>query len=261
MTTTFSALLESSTATAEGLELEVPPDWMQGRSTFGGLQAAFAVRAMRAHVGAAMPLRTLQLTFVGPIAGRMQVRASVVRTGANTAHVEARVTGKEGLAAIAIGVFGRPRSSVVAVTPVRPEVPRPAQPPEMPYVPGVVPAFLQHFSARWLRGAMPFTGSREQRHVLEIDLRDDAPATEAQAIAMADFIPPLALTFLRAPANGSTLTWMLELLTDRFPPTVGWRVDAELTSARDGYTNQSLVLWAPDGTPLALGTQSMLVFG
>jgi hypothetical protein len=38
-------------------------------------------------------------------------------------------------------------------------------------------------------------------------------------------------------------------------------VDAELVAARDGYTSQSVMLWAPDGTPVAISRQSMLVFG
>jgi hypothetical protein len=56
---------------------------------------------------------------------------------------------------------------------------------------------------------------------------------------------------------------MLELLCDdvRNFPLDGWRIDAELIAARDGYTNQSVMLWGPDGTAVALSRQSMLVFG
>ena len=39
-------------------------------------------------------------------------------------------------------------------------------------------------------------------------------SSEALIVALADFIPPLALSMLRTPAPGSSLTWMLELLTD-----------------------------------------------
>jgi hypothetical protein len=56
---------------------------------------------------------------------------------------------------------------------------------------------------------------------------------------------------------------MLELLRDdvRELPLVGWRVDAELVAARDGYTSQSVMVWGPGGVPVALSRQSMLVFG
>ena len=44
---------------------------------------------------------------------------------------------------------------------------------------------------------------------------------------------------------------MLELLPEDVGslPLEGWRVDAELTAAHGGYTNQSLVLWGPGGVP------------
>jgi len=41
----------------------------------------------------------------------------------------------------------------------------------------------------------------------------------------------------------------------------GWRIDAQMMAADSGYTNQSLVLWGPGGVPVALGRQSMVVFG
>lgn len=255
----FSELLRAATSDGDGLALDVTPDWAQGRSTFGGLQAAFAVQAMRRHVPD-VPLRTLQVTFIGPILGRLHVETSVLRTGSSATHVEARITGDGGLATVAIGVFGKPRTSAVTVERTQPVVAR-DKAIEMPHIPGLAPAFIQHFQGTWLRGALPTMGSTETEHVIEVGIRDDGPATEAHAIALADFVPPLALSFLRKPAFGGTLTWMLDLLTDRFDGLTGWRIDAELMAARAGYTSQSLVLWGPDGRAVALGRQNMTVFG
>lgn len=260
-TTPFTALLSSSRSIDGGLAIDVPADWAQGRSIFGGLQAAFAVRAMRALVDPAIPLRSLQVTFVGPAAGTLRATASVLRTGSSVTQLEARVMGPDGIATIVVGVFGKPRTSTAALVPQQPAIDRPARPFEMKYVPGLFPAFLQHFNARWLRGKPPFSGSTDPVQIVEIDLLDDGAPGEAHAIAAADFPPPIGLTFLRAPANGSTITWMLELLTDRFVAPNNWRIDAELLGARDGYTNQTLTVWAADGTPIALGHQSMMVFG
>ena len=78
--TQFTALLDSARPHAGGLALDVPADWAQGRSIFGGLQAAFAVRAMRAIVDPAIPLRSLQVTFIGPAAGTLHTTATVLRT-------------------------------------------------------------------------------------------------------------------------------------------------------------------------------------
>lgn len=268
MATAFSRLLASAELTAGRAELVVPEDWMQGRSVFGGLQVALAVRAMRTLVPM-VPLRTLQATFVAPVpAGRMEVRAEVVRTGKSATHVEARIVaadagpGAGATQAIVIGVFGAPRPSAVAHTPVRPEV-VPSR--ERPFVAPPGPGFAQHFAVRWLRGSSPFRGNPALEHVVEINMSDvdGVTATEAHAIAIADFIPPIGLAHLTAPAPGSTLTWMVEFLTESVAglALAGWRVDAELVAARDGYTSQSNLIWGPGGEAVAVSRQSMLVFG
>ncbi len=240
----------------------VPEDWMQGRSVFGGLQIALALAAMRPLVPD-VPLRTVQATFVAPVPeGAMRVRAEVMRRGKSATHVEARIVDGETTLAVAIGVFGAARSSTVAVARTQPEVP-PSRGWDFAYVPGVTPAFTQHFAARWLRGGLPFSGDVGLEHVIEVSMHDPGPCTEGHVIALADFLPPLALAHLRAPAPGSTLTWMLELCVDRFDdlPLSGWRTDAELVAARDGYTNQSAMLYGPSGALVALSRQSMVVFG
>jgi hypothetical protein len=117
--------------------------------------------------------------------------------------------------------------------------------------------------ARWLRGQPPFSGGRESEQILDLAIDDEGPASEATIMAMADFIPPIAFSQLSAPAAGSTVSWMLEMLVDRVDhlPTSGFRVEAEMVAARDGYTSQAVKLFAASGEPIALGHQSMLVFG
>jgi acyl-CoA thioesterase len=242
--------------------LEVTPDWLQGRTVFGGLQAAVALRAMRTLVPD-VPLRTLQGTFLAPVpAGVVSVQARVLRTGKSATHVAAQIVDGDTILATLVGVFGAARSSVVVVQPRQAPAPS-GKPLDFPYIPGVIPAFTQHFKARWLRGKFPYTGDTDTEHVVELGMRDAGPATEGHVLAMADFIPPIALSHLKAPAPGSTLTWMIEFL----PGTVaalaldGWRVDVAMNLAGDGYTGQSVMLWAPDGRPVATSRQSMVVFG
>ncbi|HET7842544.1 MAG TPA: hypothetical protein VFL14_00215, partial [Xanthomonadales bacterium] len=75
--------------------------------------------------------------------------------------------------------------------------------------------------------------------------------------------PPVALAMLDKLAPGSSMTWMLELLVEDVAslPLVGWRVDVHLDAAARGYTSQHLVVRAADGTAVAMGAQSMVVFG
>jgi hypothetical protein len=96
-----------------------------------------------------------------------------------------------------------------------------------------------------------------------VGFKHSGTVTELHLPAIADVIPPLAITLLRKPAPGSSMTWMLELLADRYDhlPLQGWRFDAEVLSAADGYTSQTAMIWAPDGSPAMLSRQSMVVFG
>jgi acyl-CoA thioesterase len=267
MTTKLSQLLAQARLGAGTLQVEVPGDWMQGRSVFGGLQAALALRAMRTLVPET-PLRTLQTTFIAPVAGVVSVQARILRTGKNATHVEARIAEGDATQAIVIGVFGTARSSAVSRK-LAPRAFAPSQPPlmELPFGAGGGalggPQFSTHFQVRWHQGEIPFSGGSSTSHVLELAIDDEGPASEAHVLAFADFPPPVALSLLSAPAPGSTLTWMLELLVDRVDhvPTSGVRVEVELIAARDGYTSQALAMFAASGEPIALGHQCMLVFG
>jgi acyl-coenzyme A thioesterase PaaI-like protein len=262
MSTTFSQLIRAAKREAGQSHFDVPADWMQGRSVFGGLQVAIALDAMRT-CAPTTPLRTLQATFVAPVAeGRVHARARIMRQGKGATHVEARLEAGTETLALVIGVFGAPRVSQAARVPQKPLV-ESNEALDLTYIPGVFPAFTQHFRASWLRGTLPFSSQPSHEQVVAVGMHDDGVVTEGHLVAIADFIPPVALSYLDTPAPGSTLTWMLQFLRDDWAhlPLAGWRVDAELVAARDGYTSQSVTVWGPDGAPAALSHQSMLVFG
>lgn len=243
---------------------DVPEDWLQGRSVFGGLQTALAARALRDLVPADVPLRTVQTTFMAPVpAGRVTLEARVLRTGRSAVHAEARIVDGAQCLCLVVGVFGTARASTVRRVPAQPAV-EAASPIEVKYVPGVMPAFTQHCPMRWLRGTPPFTGAAVADHVIEVALRDGgATASEAHVIGIADIVPPVALSWMTQPAMGSSMTWTLEFLGEPFGhlPLERWRIDSTLVAARDGYTSQSVMVWGPGGEPVALSRQAMVVFG
>ncbi|MGH8505241.1 MAG: acyl-CoA thioesterase [Stenotrophobium sp.] len=259
----FSQMLDGMTATTTGFTAAIDADWLQGCSAFGGLQSALALRAMRSLVPQDMPLRTLQTTFIAPVgAGSVEIRAQVLRTGKSAIHVQATLHHQGQVLCLVIGVFGSSRPSKIQIVPKRPEVSC-GQQLHFRFVPGLTPSFLQHFDVRWLRGGPPFSGSQLPENVIGIGMHDDAPATDEHVLAIADVIPPVALSLLKAPTSGSSLTWMIEFLRDRFDdlPLQGWRMDAKLTAAHDGYTSQTGMVWGPGGEAVALSRQSMVVFG
>jgi acyl-CoA thioesterase len=260
--TPFSALLSSMQARDGASMLDVPDDWLQGRTLFGGLQAVVGLAAMRSLVPE-MPLRSLQVTFLAPVpGGPVHARAQVLRSGKSTAHVESRIVEGDKTLALMVGVFGASRPSGVSVRPRQPAVTS-ANGIELPWIPGATPNFTQHFRARWVVGAPPRSGDTNADSVIELAMRDQGNATEYHVVAMADFIPPIALSHLKEMVPAASLSWMLELLPENVSslPLDGWRIDAQMTAADGGYTHQSLMLWGPGGVPVALGRQTMMVFG
>jgi len=259
----FSQAMRGVIRDGDSWRAEVGADWLQGRSAFGGLQAALGLRAMRELVPAELALRTLQVTFLAPVlTGNVTIRAACLRQGRSTMHVEAGLYAGDQLLCQLLGVFGSARPSALNFQPEQAPLAAPMAR-EVPYDPATMPAFFQQFRARWLRGDLPFSGGTQREAVVRISLRDDGPPDETHVLAFADFIPPLALGMFAQPTQGSSLTWMLELLRDRYDDLglADWRIDATLLAARDGYTNQSVMLWGPHGEPVALSRQSMVVFG
>ena len=258
----FSTVLAQAAVADGNLAVEVPDAWTQGRTVFGGLQAALALRAMRSVLGSESPLRTLQATFAAPLpAGAVQARAAVLRTGSSASQVEARLGTDDATTAVFSAVFGDDRESSVRRSPSERAF-EPGPPAEFAFIAGVMPNFTQFFPARWLHGGTPFSANPLPTAVISVDMIDDAKvATESHVLALADFPPPVALSMLSKPANGGTTAWMIEFLDDHAClPLHGWRLDTELVAASAGYTSQTVMVWGPGGEAVALSRQSMVVF-
>ncbi|MGI9245481.1 MAG: acyl-CoA thioesterase, partial [Steroidobacteraceae bacterium] len=116
MNSEFSAVLAALRPGDGGLQVTVPADWLQGRTVFGGLQMALAVRAMRSTMGEnerALPLRSAQITFVGPVAGDtpVQLEAEVLRQGRSTVHARCDLLQDGAVGATVVAIFGVARAS------------------------------------------------------------------------------------------------------------------------------------------------------
>lgn len=259
----FSEIMSGLQRTSQGWTASIPEDWLQGRSAFGGLQIALVARALR-DVVPQVPLRSLQVTFMSPVpAGPMHIRANILRSGKSATHVEARIVDGEQTLCIVIAIYGASRPSQVARVPQQPQVDC-DKPQVFPYIDGVFPSFTQHFDMRLLRGGLPYSGSTQAQQVLALGFKHETGAAdETHVLALADVIPPIGLSLLTKPTAGSSMTWMFEFLTDQFSdlPLQGWRMDAEMIAAKDGYTSQGGVLWGPGGRAVALSRQNMVVFG
>jgi acyl-CoA thioesterase len=262
----FSEILASIKPFESGWTAEVSSDWSQGRATFGGLVAALGNEAMRFLVAADRPLRSLDVTFVGPVlAGSVRVDAEVLRIGKAVTIASARLLSDGQPAATLTGIYGQARAASLNVAPAQPPVVRPVE--ELPDAVASpefkTPTFLQHFGVRWAEGSRPFSGSHSRSSKIYIRHRDPAPFTESHAVALIDCIPPPILQMMTAPAANSSVTWTLEFLRHdyNFSPEAWWRIDTDVKASADGYCQESSVVMDPNGAPMAFSRQLVAVFG
>ncbi len=259
----LSALLGSCRVQDGALLATVEPYWLQGRSVYGGAQAALAVQAMLPFSDG-LPIRTLQATLCAPIpAGSLDVRARLLRQGGNTRQVEARIVDGEQTLALFVGIFGRARDSAISHDMLRPVVDG-RKGVAIPFVSGLSPAFVASFDAWLLEGHFLGSGHPDTRQLYRLSLKDSAQeASLSHVLAFSDYPPPVALSWLKGVFPGSTMTWMLNFTGHAFEGQglSDWVIEVRLDSAHDGYTQQTVSLFAPDGYAVARGTQCMVVFG
>lgn len=260
---TFDQLI----AAADEDTLVFPGSWGQGRASFGGLVAAAVVSRMQQATAAGRSLRSLQVSFVGPVTPEVPARieVEVLREGKAVSQVQGRMIQDGQVCLVVLGSFGGGRESAVRVVPdsaVLPSAPEELQ--ALPYMPGLTPEFLQHVDMRWAYGGFPFSGntSREMGGWMRFK---QAPQnfTDVALVALVDAWPPALLPHLGKPAPASSLSWSLEFLYPR-PPLAAdeWLLyRATIDQAGAGYGHTHANIWNARGELLAISRQTVTVFG
>lgn len=242
-------------------ELTAGPDWAQGRTLFGGLVGAAVAEAMTDLVPTDLSLRTLSISFAGPISpGSAQINTHLDKTGTATAFAGATVTQDGSIRTRAQAVFARTRESTIEVLPPTPEIDTSFdESPVMPYLEGIVPVCMQHFEIRWGLGDFPFTGS--SRGTLGGYCRHQEPASGVGAVlGLLDCWPPAVLPMATGPTAASTVSWTAHILRDPPADPAAWytfRYDT--VAAEQGYATIVGTL-SCDGEAIAWSEQLAAVY-
>lgn len=269
--TPLSTLLAGRRRNGELVSFDIAPDWLQGRTSFGGLISTLAVQAMRDVAGGAWPaavkLRALQTSFIGPVGqGAMDVQVTLLREGKNIRQVQALVKQQGQVAALLLGVFGIDRETIVpAKSPPQPPVALSPQDTPPRVVRGGAPHFTQHMDMRFVEGAAPFSGEHSELSKIHLRLQGEpAPIdVELLTVLLADVPPTPVISNFTQPTPASSVSWELELRPLAQAPAADgwWRVDTDVLASGGGYVNQITKLWAPGGELAALGYQVAAIYG
>lgn len=260
---TIDSLLSRASAQGDGLALTPESSWLQGRSWFGGLQLALAVRAARQHV-IDRPLRSIQTTFIAPVSAESAAVASatVLREGRSVTHLRAEIRQNDALCFDSVMVFGEARESAIRERRRVAADVDPAGLESMGHVEGLTPAFLQHYDQRWSIGSRPFSSVTDPAAQIYVRRRPTTPITESELVALADAIPSPALSLFSRPTMASSVTWSLELTRDLDKVVDGWlRFDVTLHDSHDGYAWHTAEVFDEDHQLVAVSRQCVAIFG
>lgn len=241
-----------------GWRTTIPDNWLQGRTAYGGLSTALALHAATASDADLPPLRSAQVSFVGPLAGSVSILTQRLRRGRNAAFVQVDVESEAGLGLRAVFVFMGPVESKVELRAgTAPDFP-PPQPGDRTFRGTKVATFTQNFEFLDHRHAT--NGPAEWlRWVRVTDRAGLHPMVELALVA--DCLPPAALKLVGGPAPVSTMTWLLNLLGPAPATQDGWwllRANADFASA--GSSSQVMGIWNTAGEPIAEQMQSVAIF-
>lgn len=259
----FTDLLASSAAgDAQARTTAIHESWMQGRTAYGGLTAALCLEAAL-PVSGGLPVRTVQVAFVGPVNGAVLCKPEVLRQGKNTVFVSVRMTGEDGVLAETIITFGAPRASSLDFT----HLPAPAVPALEAcngyFGPGGKgPTFAQHFDLLLAGGHPPMSGAPEADVSIWMRHKDErATSSAVSLLALGDAPPPAAMSMFTQPGRISSMTWMAEFLTEEIVTQDRWFLARHTAqTARNGYSSQQMLMWNKAGEPVMIGRQTIAVF-
>ena len=258
----FSALLNSLELDSQGsFKVTIPDNWLQGRTTYGGLSAAICLRAVEMAHPSLPPLRSTQVNFIGPVSGNTSTTVTVLRQGKSVSCIAADMYSDAGLATHATFVFGHSRESRLDTDFTEPpQIPSFEKAPDF-FTSPKRPAFAHHFDCQLAKGGQPFSGSSEHEHYIWVRHKDTNATGVTALIGVADMPPPAVLPMFKEFAPISSVNWTVNLLSNDFTTKDGWwlmRSAAE--HARDGYSSQDMQVWNSEGKLIISAMQSVAIF-
>ena len=253
----LSGILSAATLIDGGFRASIPGSWHQGRTAFGGLSAALALRAAQQLVPALPPLRSSQVSFIGPVAGEVEVRARLLRQGRNATWIGTEITSVGAVVLTTTFVFmGAVESDIHYTGIARPEG---LTPPHLARRARGGPGFIDNFDWRYPCGPNGDGPPEVFRWVRMNERAGLDPMVEL--LCVADVLPPGVMRLMTRPGPISSMTWIANVLTPEPRTEDGWWLLRSIgTYAEKGCSAQEMTVWNSAGEPVMSGMQSVAVF-
>jgi hypothetical protein len=256
--TTLAEIICAAQPTGSGFTVDIPANWMQGRTSYGGLSSALALHAAQSIEPDLPPLRTALIAFIGPLAGEVTVTATKLRRGRTAAFIQADISSEAGLGYRATFVFMSDQPSRIDFDDRLSSTLAPPAPDARLYT-GPADFFTGNFNFLDLKE--PGLGAAELLRWGRLRERTGLdPLVELMAIA--DGLPPAAHKLLgNVAVPVSTITWQVNLLTPAPATQDGWwLLWAKSDYARNGGSSQAMTIRNAAGELVATAMQSVAIF-
>jgi hypothetical protein len=124
------------------------------------------------------------------------------------------------------------------------------------------PRFTDNFEARIAGGAQPISGAAKPECLAWLRHRDQsAPDDVTSLMVLGDAMPPAAMTMFAKFAPISTITWFVDILSDRIAGAKWHLMHVEADTLADGYSSQRMAVWDAGGAPVLVARQNIAIFG
>jgi acyl-CoA thioesterase len=238
--------------------ISIPTTWHQGRTAYGGLSAALAYQAAKLSAPDLPPLLSAQIAFSGPLSGEVEIGASVLRRGRNSAFIKSEIVKGDEVGLSCTFVFMARRESHIDFE----GLPRPEFPPipEEGATRSGPPEFFTHnmdYPEKRL-----VLGQNKSRLANWHRLKERAGLDPvADLICMGDALPPSTMGLMQKEGMISSINWQVNLLTDAPETDNGWWfLESETHHAVHGASSQYMTVWNSRGEPMMTGMQSVALF-
>ena len=260
----FKRVTETLNRDGETWHVNVPDNWTQGRTLYGGITTGLCYAAAVRNYDNLPPLRSCQISFVGPVTDNPHIQVHRLRQGRNVTAIQVEMTVNEHIVATANMLFGQGRTSKLALDCPAPHAPMPEDTPL--FFPkefsSLAPAFTHNFDVHLIDGHRPITGSK-QGYIRTWARHKDPASWEGLGgfLTLADVLPPAALPMFTQMGPVSSMNWQINILDDEPTTENGWwQVENTLTAASGGYSSQIMRYWNRAGKLCAEAIQSVTIF-
>lgn len=190
----------------------ISDDWLQGRTSFGGILGALALKELLALVDHNRQPLSLNLQFIRPVYPEtVDIKPAIIRAGKylTQGHVSIEQAGK--VAVEAQVVFGKSRASEFQLKQKTTNLSKSIEEaqPLSETASHHFPKFIQHFECHYTESGFPFSGEGKGEIGGFCKHRQRAIGFPA-LVALLDAWPPTLLPMYQKPVAASTVHWHVQ---------------------------------------------------